>query len=172
MAGQYGRCRTLKSSFRSWVFPLPATQPYFVKPLHIHGVPANGRYHFGGWNGRAATFLEHVRRAPRRPWRVQFGQVRLVAAFGPGSGGRGGQRVAQEAGRHEAATRARSYAHCGAEDRGAENGGKRNIFGAFAKEAIFGPKPRGAKRYAQRRIWNMSALKRIKLIAVPCQFCK
>ena len=62
------------------------------------------------------------------PWRVKFGQVRLVAAFGPGSGGRSGQRVAQEAARHEAATRARSYAHCGAEDRGAENGGKRSIF--------------------------------------------
>ena len=128
MAGQYGLCLPLNNSFRSWAFPLPATQPYFVKPLHIHGVPANGRYHFGTSNVRAATFLEHVCGAPRRSWRVHFGQVRLVAAFGAGSGCRGGQRVAQDAGRYGAATRARSYAHCGAEDRGAENSGKRNIF--------------------------------------------
>ena len=172
MAGQYGLCRPLKSSFRSWAFPLPATQPYFVKPLHVHGVPANGRYHFGGWNGRAATFLEHVWGAPRRPWRVQFGQVRRVASFGPGSGGRGGQRVAQEAARHGAATRARSYAHCGAEDRGAENSGKRNIFPAFVKGVIFGPESRRAKRYAQREILNMSALKHIMLITSSCRCCK
>ena len=41
MAGQYGRCRPLNSFFRNWASPPPATQPYFVKPLHIHGVPAN-----------------------------------------------------------------------------------------------------------------------------------
>ena len=31
MAGQYGQCRTLGTSFRRWVFPLPATQPNFVR---------------------------------------------------------------------------------------------------------------------------------------------
>ena len=72
---------------------------------------------------RAGEVLEHGWSAPRRPWRVHFGQVRLVAAFGAGSGCQGGQRVAQDAGRHGAATRARSYAHSGSEDRGAEDSG-------------------------------------------------
>ena len=43
MAGQYGLCRPLNSSFPTWVFPLPATQPYVVKPLHIHGATDYGR---------------------------------------------------------------------------------------------------------------------------------
>ena len=112
--------------------------------------------------------MEHVWGAPRRPRRLEFRQVRLVAGFGAGSGRRGGQSVAQDAGRHGAATRARSYAHYGAEDRGAENSGKRNIFRAFVKGVIFGPESRRAKRYAERRIWNMSAFRHIVLITVPC----
>ena len=59
---------------------------------------------------------------------VEFGQVKLVAAFLAGSGCRGGQNVAQDAGRHGAATRTRSYAHRAPEDKGAENNGKRNMF--------------------------------------------
>ena len=76
----------------------------------------------------AVDFLENVWRAPRRPRRVEFGQVKFVAAFGAGSGCRGGQNVAQDAGRHGVATSTRSYAHYGAEDKGADNSGKRNIF--------------------------------------------
>ena len=118
------------------VFPIPAFPPYDVQTLHFMEAPTMesitrlwGVPHaIDVLHGGLGDSLKHVWGAPRRPWRVQFGQVRRVAAFGPGSGGRGGQRVAQEAGRHEAATRARSYAHCGAADRGAENGGKRNIF--------------------------------------------
>ena len=47
MAGPYRLCRPFTSSIRSWAFPLPATQPYSVTTLHIHGVPAYGRYHKG-----------------------------------------------------------------------------------------------------------------------------
>ena len=110
--------------------------------------------------------MEHVWGAPRRPRRLEFRQVRLVAGFGAGSGRRGGQSVAQDAGRHGAATRTRSYAHCGADDKGANNNGKRNIFGAFVKGVILGPESKRAKRYAQRKILNMSALKHIMLITV------
>ena len=171
MTSQHGQCRNFVRAFLSWVPPIPATPPYTVRPLHTHGAPDYGGYHFGGWNVLAARFLEYVWNAPRRPRRVEFGQVRLVAAFGAGSGCRGGQRVAQDAGRHGAATRARSYAHCGAEDRGAENSGKRNIFCAFVKGMIFGPESKHAKRYAQRIILNMSALKRLKLLRSACRSC-
>ena len=110
------------------VFPHPATQPYFVKPLHIHGAAVNGRYHFGGWNVVVAGSFEHARGAPRWPRRLESGQVRLVADLGAGSGGRGGQSVARDAGRHGAATRTRSYAHCGLKIMKANNSGKHNIF--------------------------------------------
>ena len=76
----------------------------------------------------AATLVEHVRGALRRPRRLESGQVRLVADFGAGSGGRGGQSVAQDAGRLGAATRTRSYAQCGLEVMSANNNGKGNIF--------------------------------------------
>ena len=80
-----------------------------------------GRYHFGGLNVLAAKLVVHVWGAPRRPRRLESGQVRLVANFGAGFDGRGGQSVAQDAGRHGAATRTRSYAHCGLEVMSANN---------------------------------------------------
>ena len=30
-----------------WVFPLPATPPYSVEPLHMHGATGYGRYELG-----------------------------------------------------------------------------------------------------------------------------
>ena len=172
MAGQYGQCRIFGGSFQRWVFPLPATQPYFVKPLHIHGATVNGRYHFGGCNVVAAGSFEHVRGTPRRPRRLESGHIRLVGDFGAGSGRRGGQSVAQDAGRHGAATRTRSYAHCGLEDMRANNSGKHDICLTFAKGVIFSPESRRAKRYAQRKIWNVSALERILLMKLRCRYCK
>ena len=96
----------------------------------MHGAPDYGGYHFGGWNVLAAKLVEHVWGAPRRPRRLESGQVRLVAALGAGSGGRGGKSGAQDAGRHGAATRKRSYAHCGLEVMSANNNNNRkhNIF--------------------------------------------
>ena len=90
--------------------------------------PDYGGYQFGGWNVLAATLGEHVWGALGRPRRLESGQVRLVAEFGAAPGRRGGQIVAQDAGRHGAATRTRSYAHCGLEDMRANNNGKHNIF--------------------------------------------
>ena len=163
MTSQHGQCRNLVRAFLSWVLPIPATPPYAVRRLHMHGAPDYGGYHFGGWNSLAASLDEHGWGAPRRPRRLESGQVRLVADFGAGSGGRGGQSVAQDAGRHGGATRTRSYAHCGLEDMSANNQVKRNIFGTFAKTKICGPETGRAKRYAQQDILNMSALERIML---------
>ena len=81
----------------------------------MHGATDYGRYHLGGCNVLAARLVEHVWGAPRRPRRLESGQVRLVADFGAAPGRRGGQIVAQDAKRHGAATRTRSYAHCGVE---------------------------------------------------------
>ena len=120
----------------------------------------------------AAMFLEHVWGAPRRPRRLESGQVRPVADFGAGSGGRGGQSVAQDAGRHGAATRMRSYAHCGLEVMNANNNGKHNIFSTFAKGVIRSAESRRAKRDAQPKIWNVSALERVMLMKSRCGFCK
>ena len=172
MTSQHGQCRNLVRAFLSWVLPIPATPPYAVRPLHMHGATDHGGYHFGGWNVLAARLVEHVWGAPRRPRRLESGQVRLVADFGAGSGRRGGQIVAQDAGRHGATTRPRSYTHCGLEDMSANNGGKRSIFRAFAKEIVFSPESRRAKRYAQQKIWNVSALERIMLMKLRCGFCK
>ena len=161
--------------FNHWdVFPIPVFPPYDVQTLHFMETPTMGSitrlwgvpHAIDVLHGGLGDSLKHVWGAPRRPWRVQFGQVRFVAAFGAGSGCRGGQRVAQDAGGHGAATRARRYAHSGAEDKGAENSGKRNICSAFVKGLIFGPDAKRAKRYAQQRILNMSALKHIMLITV------
>ena len=172
MTNQHGQCRNVVRAFLSWVLPIPATPPYAVRPLHMHGATDYGRYHVGGWNVLAAKLVEHVWGAPRRPRRLESGQVRLVADFGAGSGGRGGQSVAQDAGRHGAATRTRSYAHCGLEVIIANNSGKYNIFRTFAKGVILSAKSRRAKRYAQRKIWNVSALERITLMKLRCGFCK
>ena len=84
----------------------------------MHGATDYGRYHFGGWNVLAASLIEHVWGAPRRPRRLESGQVRLA----------GGQSVAQDAGRHGAATRTQSYAHCGLEVMNANNNGKHTKF--------------------------------------------
>ena len=81
----------------------------------MHGAPGYGGYHFGGWNVLAARLVEHVWGAPRRRRRLESGQARLVADVGAGSDRRGGETVAQDAGRLGAATRTRSYAHCGLE---------------------------------------------------------
>ena len=94
----------------------------------VHGAPDYGGYHFGGWNVLAARLVEHVWGAPRRPRRLESGHIRLVGDFGAGAGRRGGQSVAQDPGRHGAATRTRSYADYGLEDMSANNDGKRNIF--------------------------------------------
>ena len=99
----------------------PSYPPYAVRPLHMHSAPDYGGYHFGGWNVLAARLVEHVWGAPQRPRRLESGHVRLVADFGAGSDRRGGQSVAQDAGRHGAATRTRSYAHCGLEVINANN---------------------------------------------------
>ena len=123
------------------VFPIPAFPPYDVQTLHFMEAPSMGSitrlwgvpHAIDVLHGGLVDSLKHVWGAPRRPWRVQFGQFRFLVAFGAGSGCRGGQRVAQDAGRHGAATRARSYAHCAPEDRGANNSAKRNIFSAVAK---------------------------------------
>ena len=168
MTSQHGQCRNLVRAFLSWVLPIPATPPYAVRPLHMHGAPDYGGYHFGGWNVLAARLFEHVWRAPRRPRRLESGQVRLVADFGAGSGGRGGQSVAQDAGRLGAATCTRSCAHCGLEDMSGNNGGKRTVFRTVAKGLIVSFESRRAKRYAQRKIWNVSALERIMLMKLRC----
>ena len=104
--------------------------------------------------------ISRPRCAPWRPWRLESGQGGLVQKFGAGLGGQGSQDAAQEAGGSGAATRTRSYAHCGLEDMSANNKEKHN---SFAKAAVFGPESGRAKRYAQRDILNMSALERIML---------
>ena len=116
------------SRFPVLVLPIPAALPYAVRPLHMHGAPDYGGYHFGGWNALAASLVEHGWGAPRWPRRLESGQVRLVADFGAGSGRRGGQSVAQDAGRLGAATRTRNYAHYGLEVMTANNSGKHNTF--------------------------------------------
>ena len=116
--------------------------------------------------------ISRPRCAPWRLWRLESGQVGLIQQFGAGLGGQGSQDAAQEAGGSGAATRTRSYAHCGLEDMSANNEGKQNIFSTFAKAAIFGPESGRAKRYAQRDILNMSALERIMLSIAPCEVCK
>ena len=145
MTSQHGQCRNLVRAFLSWVLPTPATPPYAVR---------------------------HVWGAPRRPRRLESGQVRLVADFGVGSGLRSGQSVAQDAGRLGAATRTRSYAHCGLEVMSANNIEKHSIFGTFAKGVILSAESRRAERYAQRKICNVSALERIMLMKLRCGFCK
>ena len=90
MTNQHGQCRNVVRAFLSWVLPIPATPPYAVRPLHMHGAPDYGGYHFGVWNVLAARLVEHVWGAPRRPRRLESGQVRLVADFGAGSGRQGG----------------------------------------------------------------------------------
>ena len=85
------------------VFPIPAFPPYDVQTLHFMEAPTMGSitrlwgvpHAINVLHGGLGDSFKHVWGAPRRPWRVQFRQVRLVAAFGPGSGGRGGQRVAK-----------------------------------------------------------------------------
>ena len=119
--------------------------------------------------------MENISRArcpPWRLWRLESGQSGLIQQFGAGLGGQGSQDAAQEAGGSGAATRTRSYAHCGLEDMSANNEGKHNIFSTFAKAAIFGPESGRAKRYAQRDILNMSALERIMLSMARSEFCK
>ena len=51
--------------------------------------------------------------------------------FGAGLGGYGNQDAAPEARRSGAATRTRSYAHCGLEDMKAKSDGKRDILEAY-----------------------------------------
>ena len=116
--------------------------------------------------------ISRPRCAPWRLWRLESGQVGLIQQFGAGLGGQGSQDAAQEAGGSGAATRTRSYAHCGLEDMGANNERKHNIFSTFAKATIFGPESGRAKRYAQRDILNMGALERIMLSMVRCEICK
>ena len=134
MTSQHGQCRNVVRAFLSWVLPIPATPPYAVRPLHMHGAPDYGGYNFGGWNVLAAKLVEHVWGAPRRPRRFESGQVGLKAGFGAGSGRRGGHSVARDAGRLVASTRTRSYAHCGLKDMGVNNVGKRAYFEQLQKE--------------------------------------
>ena len=94
----------------------------------MHGAPDYGGYHFGVWNVLAARLLAHGWGAPRRPRQLESGHIKLVEEFGAGFGGRDGQSVDQDAGRHGAATRTRSYAHYGLEVMNANNIGKHNIF--------------------------------------------
>ena len=116
--------------------------------------------------------ISRPRCAPWRPWRLESGQGGPVAKLWAGPGGQGGWDAAQEAGRNGAATRTRSYAHCGLEDMSANNEGKRNIFLTFAQGAIFCPGSGRAKRYAQQDILNMSALERTMLSMARCEVCK
>ena len=116
--------------------------------------------------------ISHTRGAPWWPWRLESGQGRLVQKLEAGPGGKGSHDTAQEAGESGAATRTRSYAHCGLEDKSANNDGKSNIFSTFAKGTIWGPESGRAKRYAQQDILNMSALERIMLSMARCEVCK
>ena len=72
--------------------------------------------------------ISRSRGAPGRSWRLKSGRDGLVLRFGAGLGGHGSQDAAPEARRSGAATRTRSYAHCGLEDMRAKSDGKRNIF--------------------------------------------
>ena len=104
------------------VFPIPAFPPYDVQTLH--SMKASTMESIARLWG-AFRALEVLRGGS---WRLKSGQSVLVLTFGAGLGGQGSQDAAQEAGGSGAATRTRSYAHCGLEDMSADNKGTRNIF--------------------------------------------
>ena len=146
--------------------PYPSFPALCRADITFHGSTDYGEHH------AIMGSISRPRCAPWRPWRLESGQVGLIQQFGAGLGGQGSQDAAQEAGWSRAATRTRSYAHCGLEDMSANNEGKHNIFSTFAKATIFGPESGRAKRYAQRDILNMRALERIMLSMVRCEVCK
>ena len=47
MTSQYGQCRNIVGSFLFRVLPVPATPPYSVRPLHMHGATGYGGYQLG-----------------------------------------------------------------------------------------------------------------------------
>ena len=159
MTSEHGQCRNLVRALLSWVLPIPATQPYAVRPPHTHGATDYGGYRFGGPTVFAAMSYEHVRNAAGRPWRLNSGNARLVAEIWTGPGRPDDQSAAQEVARDTPTTRTRSYAHCVLEDMG-------------AKDAFVGPETGCATCYARRHFLNMSALNRIMLIKSFCLFCK
>ena len=115
-------------AFLSWVLPIPATPPYAVRPLHMHGATDYGGYHLGGLKMLAVRSGKVVRDIPWRPWAARIQAGRGCLEFIAGLGGPGGQRAAPKAGWRGATKRAICYAQCVLEDRGAKSYGKRNIF--------------------------------------------
>ena len=118
------------SKFSIWEF-------FFVQPLGSVPYPsfpalcrADITFHGSTDYGEHRAIMGCISRsrgAPGRSWRLKSGQGGLVPKFGAGLGGQGSQDAAPEARRSGAATRTRSYAHYGAEDKGTTNKGKRNI---------------------------------------------
>ena len=163
MTSQHGQCRNLVRAFLSWVLPIPATPPYAVRPLHMHGATDYGRYHLGGLKMLAVRSGKVVRDIPWRPWAARIQAGRGCPEFLAGLGSPGGQRAAPKAGRKGSTRRAIRYAQCVLEDRGAKCEGKQNRFRTSAKRAHVAPEPGCEIHYAQRCFVNVSALERTML---------
>ena len=163
MTSQHGQCRNFVRAFLSWVLPIPATPPYAVRPLHMHGATDYGGYHLGGLKVLAVRSGKVVRDVPWRPWAARIQAGRGCPEFLAGLGGPGGSRAAPKAGRKGSTRRAIRYAQCVLEDMGAKCEGKRNIFGTAAKRANVAHESGREIRYAQRCFVNVSALERTML---------
>ena len=128
MTSQHGQCRNIVGSFLFRVFPLPATPPYAVRPLHMHGAPAYGRYQLGRLTVPARRSYTRVRgtlvATLGRKWRPGV----TVPEYGGGLDDQGAKKTAQDADRNGATTRTGSYAQCVLEDMRAQSDGKRNRF--------------------------------------------
>ena len=93
MTSQHGQCRNLVRAFLSWVLPIPATPPYAVRPLHMHGATDYGGYHLGGLKMLTVRFGKVVRDIPWRLLAARIQAGRGCPEFLAGLGGPGGQRA-------------------------------------------------------------------------------
>ena len=155
--------------------PNPRFPPYAVKPLHVHGAPAGGKYQ--AWRprrrqvrGRRSLEVRpggHLRATSATDTAISPKRSRILGR----SERPGGQKAIRETQRSPTPTRAKRYAQRGFGDACARNHGNHRVVCTSRRDAKIAPRTERAKRYAQCGFADMKGLKRFMWQRVRCMFC-